>query len=195
MTNSTNFGLGKLELTDTLRPTTFDAWNNNVDKIDTALLQGGKPLTSPVRIWGLADGCYVLPAGCVVYYYGATNTSNSVTINTTGFLIVTSYSTTYKNFYILRGNSSSSRYITNGYSTSSSGASTNFNLGSTYLTSISSYVKDNLTYATSGTSYALSAYQGKVLNDTKQNKITYSTTDLTAGTSTLATGELYVVYE
>lgn len=31
--------------------------------------------------------------------------------------------------------------------------------------------------------------------DTRQKKITYSTTDLTPGTSALNTGEIYVVYE
>lgn len=36
---------------------------------------------------------------------------------------------------------------------------------STCLTEISSFVKNNLTYSTSNTTYALSAYQGKVLND------------------------------
>lgn len=42
---------------------------------------------------------------------------------------------------------------------------------------------------------ALSANQGRVLNETKQNKPTISTTDLTAGTSSLDTGEFYFVYD
>lgn len=42
---------------------------------------------------------------------------------------------------------------------------------------------------------ALSANQGRVLNETKQNKPTISTTDLTAGTSSLDTDEFYFVYD
>lgn len=54
---------------------------------------------------------------------------------------------------------------------------------------------NGLTQSSHADGLALSAYQGYVLNNGKQAKITYSTTDLTAGTSDLATGELYVVYE
>jgi hypothetical protein len=54
---------------------------------------------------------------------------------------------------------------------------------------------NNLTTSAHADGKALSAYQGYVLNNGKQAKITYSTTDLTAGSSDLATGELYVVYE
>ena len=126
-------------------------------------------LTSPVRIWGLADGVYKIPSGCIIYYKGETDTTTSVTISTTGYLFVTSYSTTYKNWFILCGNTSTTRYLYNGYSTSTNGASTAFNLGSSYLTGISSYVKNNLTYSTSTTTYALSAYQGYILDQNKEN--------------------------
>lgn len=53
----------------------------------------------------------------------------------------------------------------------------------TALTNISSYVKNNLTYSTSNTTYALSAYQGYLLNQNKENSsnkvtsITASSTD------------------
>lgn len=54
-------------------------------------------------------------------------------------------------------------------------------------------IQNNLT--SNSTTESLSAAQGKVLNDTKQNKPTISTTDLTAGTSSLTTGEFYFVYD
>ena len=54
-------------------------------------------------------------------------------------------------------------------------------------------IQNNLT--SNSTTESLSANQGKILNDTKQNKPTISTTDLTAGTSSLATGEFYFVYD
>ena len=41
---------------------------------------------------------------------------------------------------------------------------------------------------------ALSANQGKVLNESKMNHPIYSTTDLTPGVSKLADGQLYIVY-
>lgn len=56
-------------------------------------------------------------------------------------------------------------------------------------------VINNLTTSSASDGNALQAYQGYVLNNNKQAKITYSTTDLTAGSSNLATGEFYAVYE
>lgn len=56
-------------------------------------------------------------------------------------------------------------------------------------------VADNLT--TNDSSTALSAAQGKVLNDkveAKMNAPIYSSTDLTPGTSDLADGQIYIVY-
>lgn len=41
---------------------------------------------------------------------------------------------------------------------------------------------------------ALSAAQGKVLNESKMNTPIYSSTDLTPGTSDLADGQIYIVY-
>lgn len=61
------------------------------------------------------------------------------------------------------------------------------------LDSSGRFIVDNLT--TNNYNLPLSANQGKILNDTKQNKPTISTTDLTAGTSSLATGEFYFVYD
>lgn len=46
-------------------------------------------LTSPVRIWDLAEGTYKLPAGCTVYYYGATNTTNYFTTGGPSYLFIT----------------------------------------------------------------------------------------------------------
>lgn len=58
---------------------------------------------------------------------------------------------------------------------------------------VSPLVVDDLTSTSSNK--ALSANQGRILNNTKQNKPTISTTDLTAGTSSLATGKFYFVYD
>ena len=253
---------GAAQLNDLLRT----KFGTKRDKTDGLVI---KEITdSSVRIWDMDDGVYKLPTSCIVYYYGATNTSHTFTISTTGWLFVTHYSTTYKFYYILCADNLATRYLYNGYVTSTDGSSKNFNLGSTYLTKISSYVKNNLTYSTSNTTYALSAYQGYLLNQNKADKtelpsnftgtdgtttgtaglvpapttsdtdkylksdgtwkaitpgeenviesisvngtaqtitnknvdltvpqITYSTTDLTPGTSALNTGEIYVVYE
>ena len=54
-------------------------------------------------------------------------------------------------------------------------------------------IKDSLD--SSAIDVPLSANQGKKLNEKKLDKPTISTTDLTAGTSNLATGQLYFVYE
>lgn len=58
-----------------------------------------------------------------------------------------------------------------------------------------SLVEDNLT--STSTTAALSAKQGKELNDKVESKMSqpiYSTTDLTPGTSDLADGQIYIVY-
>ena len=57
---------------------------------------------------------------------------------------------------------------------------------------VSPLVVDDLTSTSSNK--ALSANQGKVLNETKVNQPIYSTTDLTPGVSKLADGQLYIVY-
>ena len=106
----------------------------------------------------------------MIYYKGTTDTTN-FTIKTTGFLFVTHYSTSYKHWYLLCGNDGTIRYLYNGNSTATSGQVQPLRLDLNYLTSISSYVKDNLTYSTAGTSYALSAYQGYLLNQNKQEII------------------------
>lgn len=58
---------------------------------------------------------------------------------------------------------------------------------------VSPLVVDDLT--STSTDKALSANQGRILNNTKQNKPTISAGDLIAGTDSLTTGEFYFVYE
>ena len=58
---------------------------------------------------------------------------------------------------------------------------------------VSPLVVDDLTSTSSNE--ALSANQGRILNNTKQNKPTISAGDLIAGTDSLPTGEFYFVYE
>lgn len=123
-----------------------------------------------VRIWELDDGVYKLPVGCIIYYYGATNTSSKVTLSSGGILFITHYSTTYKSWFLFCGSNGTTRYLYSGYSTATTGGQKAYNLGAAYLTSISSYVKDNLDYATAGTTYALSAYQGHLLGQNKADK-------------------------
>lgn len=73
-----------------------------------------------VRIWDLTTGIYQLPASCRVYYHGTTNTTSYFTLASTSILFLSEYTATYKEFYIFTGNTTS-RYLYNGYSTSSSG--------------------------------------------------------------------------
>ena len=58
---------------------------------------GIKTLTSPVRIWDLEDGVYLLPENCSIQYMGATNTTTTFSLGsqTKGILKVQSaYNTT-----------------------------------------------------------------------------------------------------
>lgn len=143
-----------------------------------------KTLTSEtweIRIWDLEDGVYKIPGNYDILYKGATD-NTSIYIYTTSYLFVTSYGTTRKQFFILAGNSGTQRLLYNGYTQETLGAVKEMRLDSSYLTSISSYVKDVLTYSTSGTTYALSAYQGYLLNQNKADKTAFTGTDgVTAG--------------
>ena len=124
---------------------------------------GIEELTSPVRIWGLADGLYKLPENCRIYHNGSTDTVSYKSIISDGYLFVTSYSTTRKYFYCFWGDGSSGRFIMHGYTGSDYGQADSVSFPN-ILTNISSYVKNQLDYTTSTTNYALSAYQGYVLD-------------------------------
>jgi 3-methyladenine DNA glycosylase AlkC len=124
-------------------------------------------LTSPVTIWNLEDGLYKLPESCEVNYK-----SGLLYASSTAYMAITSKTTngvvTDKYFFIFDGFYSYRRAIT-GKVTSSSGEYTIFDLNGSYLTNISSYVKNQLDYSTSDTTYALSAYQGYALDQGKEN--------------------------
>ena len=132
-----------------------------------------------VRITDLATGVYKLTYNGTkyIYYSGSNSTSthavsdgssdNSVILvvnKGTSSSAWPSSSNTYWHWYYINSGSGSHPTIYYGYTTSSSGSQSSKAINS-LLTSISSYVKDNLTYSTSGTTYALSAYQGYVLNN------------------------------
>lgn len=140
---------------------------------------GIEELTSPVTIWRTEDGIYKLPKDCIIYYYGDTTVSY-ITTNSNCFLSVFSRSTTVKGFVLFDTDNLGTVYLKSGYSKEDSG---NVNTVATknLLTNIMSYVKDNLTYSTSGTTFALSAYQGYLLNQNKADKteIPTATSDLT----------------
>lgn len=172
MTNTTNLNLNLFEGTDKLNPTTLNGLNQNTNIIDAQLGGIFKELTSPVRIWDLAEGTYKIPAGCVIYYNGASSTT-STTINSGAYLYVFNYNDNYKGFYCFY-EGQYGLILLNGSTTASSGSVTSKAV-SNFLISISNYVKNNLTYSTSGTTYALSAYQGYLLNQNKQDKLTAST--------------------
>lgn len=110
---------------------------NNNQLINGAgyITSAATPLTSPVRIWDLADGFYSLSAGCVLYYNGATDTATSYTIPTTAYMSVThSSDAAYKYYYAFIGNGTTTRYLLHGYTTDTAGSRTLFNIGSTFLT-------------------------------------------------------------
>ena len=130
---------------------------------------GGLPtLSSPVRIWDLEPGTYVTAEeSTTIYYDGATSTSSFNLPGKNALLIV--YNATnaadvvYRQF-IAFGGASGLRYCYNGFARSDYGEYEYFDFTRSYLTSISKYVKNNLTYTTSSTTYALSAYQGYLLD-------------------------------
>lgn len=158
-----------------------------------------KPTTSPIRIWDLNEGVYNVASGSTIYYAGASDTSRSNTTTSDGILFVfpnTITSNSYKTWVLLSGWGTNSKINWGGTDSTSVGATwKELNSGNNYLTTISSYVKDQLDYSTSGTTYALSAYQGYVLNQNKQDKFATTLTEdlyLVTGTApTLTDGYYY----
>lgn len=130
--------------------------------------------TQYIRITDLDAGVYKLTyAGTkYIYYSGTTSTSAHTVAGSTGTVVLTvnKYSTNYWHWYYING-TTGYETIYYGYTSTSIGALNSKALNS-LLVNISSYVRNNLTYSTSTTSYALSAYQGYLLNQNKQDKLT-----------------------
>lgn len=129
--------------------------------------------TQYVRIWGLDTGIYRLTyeGTKFVYYKGATSTSSISFDVDKPIIYVNGYTNSSGTEYLLWSsitiNSNNYPQIASGYCTASSGQYYRKDIDM-LLTGISSYVKNSLDYNTSNTSYALSAYQGYLLNQRLQ---------------------------
>ena len=97
----------------------YNAMSHLIGKIK-GLVTIKKITNTELRIWNLETGVYQLPANCKILYYGSTNTTSYFTLTSTSILFLSEYTVAYKEFYIFSGNTTS-RYLYNGYSTSSSG--------------------------------------------------------------------------
>ena len=130
-----------------------------------------------VRITDLDSGIYKLTyeGSKYIYYNGTSGTETVAYLFATPFILnvtkkqASKDAEAYWDWYTLCYTSAAngSPIITYGLSTVSSGTRNTKNFG-LLLQSISGYVKDNLTYNTSGNIYALSAYQGYVLDQRLQ---------------------------
>ena len=129
--------------------------------------------TQYVRIWGLDTGIYRLTYSGkkYIYYYGATSKSTISLDVDKPIIYVNGYTNSSGTKYLLWSsitiNNNNYPQIASGYCTASSGQSYRRDIDS-LLTSISNYVKNSLDYTTSNTSYALSAYQGYLLDQRLQ---------------------------
>lgn len=131
-----------------------------------------------VRITDLESGIYKLTyeGYKYIYYNGATGTQTAAYSFVNPFILnVTKKqdkkdSAAYWDWYTLcytAGTVSGNPILTYGMTTVSSGGRNSKNFG-LILESIASYVKNDLTYSTSTNQYALSAYQGYVLDQRLQ---------------------------
>lgn len=129
--------------------------------------------TQYVRIWDLDTGIYRLTYSGTkyIYYKGATNTSTISFDADKPIIHVNAYTKSDGTEYLLWSsitiNSGSYPQIVSGYCSSSSGLYYRKDIDM-LLTNISKYVKNSLDYTTSNTSYALSAYQGYLLDQRLQ---------------------------
>lgn len=131
-----------------------------------------------VRITDLDSGVYKLTyeGYKYIYYSGTTGTQTASYSFVNPFILNvtkkqnTKDSAAYWDWYTLcytSGLANGNPILTYGMTTVSRGSRNSKNFG-LLLEGIASYVKDNLTYNTSGSSYALSAYQGYVLDQRLQ---------------------------
>lgn len=165
-------------------------YDGNGDQIDTTYAKltdisdnsGVTELSDQyVRITDLETGIYKLTynGAKYIYYDGTTGTGVHTVVTTYAtnpvLLYVTQcYTTptggyTYWQWYYIAGTSSSPNIYYSSTSQNSGVTARAISL-SAILTNISSYVKNHLTYSTSNTTYALSAYQGYVLKTELDNQ-------------------------
>lgn len=191
--DSNDTALGYIGVDANKKPVFYDTQNRELafkSDIPSAITEISTQYT---RITDLSTGVYRLTYNGTkyIYYSGTTLTSTHTVTGGAGAVILTvnRYSTTYWHWYYING-STGYETIYFGYTSSSTGATSSKPLNS-LLTNISSYVKNNLDYSTSSTSYALSAYQGYLLNQNKQDKLPTTTTagQVLKSTSTAGTVE------
>ena len=105
-------------------------FNDDGDDLDTILSglggSGIQTLTSPIRIWDLDPGVYIIPTPCTIYYNGSTSTS-STTLYGGGILnVFWQNSNTNKSWYVFANAYSGAsttppKYMLGGGTESSSG--------------------------------------------------------------------------
>lgn len=118
------------------------------------------------RIWDLEPGIYVTTTeDWKAYYYGATSTHYKLGSGKNALVVIYSYTNAakelYKMFMIFGGNAGN-RYCYHGSTYQSYGENKVFDFEGDFLTP--SDIKNNLTYSTNGNDYALSAYQGYLID-------------------------------
>ena len=125
-------------------------WNGKMDYTE---------ITGNVRVWDLDEGAYVTNGDCVLYYYGASDTTNSKQISVGSIILIADASLARrsgfsKQFLVVSGATGVKTLA--GYSTSTAGYC--------YTLLSDGDIANNLTTSTTGS--VLDASQGKALKDT-----------------------------
>lgn len=152
--------------------------------VQTSLVQT-LPSDTNVNVWSLDTGVYKVNDGSNYFFYDNGDNTKKTQLNSEGLLIVKNEDdivryTLYKGKFILKGT-----------------VDIEYPEDTTYEITTCQSVQNKVT-ALSSSSTDTQYPSAKCVYDNlalKQNQVTASTTDLTPGTSPLATGELYVVYE
>ena len=145
-----------------------------------------------VNVWELEAGFYKFAKGTAYLFFDPSDNTKKVQLNACGVLVVTKTAdntvtkyTLYRGNVILEGEIDSDDYSATTYT-------------ATTCQSVQNKV-NSLSSSSTNTEYpsAKCVYDNLALkaNSTDVPQITYSTTDLTPGTSTLTTGTFYFVYE
>ena len=185
MTNTTHYNLKKFETTDKMRPTTLNALNSNFETIDTTMFEKENSSNKTTTVSSTSTDTEFPSAKAVFGATGVINHGGSLAVNDGSVPSLTN-----NRYYYISGlsvnnsNDSDFSFAIIFYWTSGTNR---------YIDLVDKYTKDGADICVGkrwkydGNTQTWSVFY--------QRNITYSTTDLTAGTSPLPTGSLYFVYE
>lgn len=158
---------------------------------------GFADITSPVTIWSTDLGTYHVPTGCTIYYNG-TSTAEAIVTTTDGYLFIYKNTGSDKKYWVLIhahatsvGGNEDDRWITSGYTTSSSGTYSRLTIGNQDYTSLLNKPTIATSITSSSTNSEIAGAKAVYDNALKTADITNSISYTAEAGVTVSTFEVY----